>query len=134
MTRVHTLLFQCNDMLSNATVPRGFLSLPMLSRCTHLGFARAAPPCTSGSANDRRRTRVIAMLRQGIEKKFNACIEIFSRCFDAEYHRRYIAEQRRTVGEHSAMYTKAKNVPGTSATHRRHIGDARINIGDAYSM
>ena len=37
----------------NATVPRGFLSLPMLSRCTHLGIARAAPPCTSGSASDR---------------------------------------------------------------------------------
>ena len=53
-----------------------------------------------------------------IEKNFNACIEIFSRCFDAKYHRRYIAEQRRAVGKHSAMYTKAKNVPDTSATHR----------------
>ena len=81
-----------------------------------------------------------------IEKKFIACIEIFSRCFDAKYHQRYITEQRRAVGEHSAMYTKAKNVPATSATHRRHIGgdtsgthrwqisDARVNIGDAYSM
>ena len=49
-----------------ATVPRGFLSLPMLSQCTNLGIARASPSCTSGSANDRRRTRVIAMLRQGI--------------------------------------------------------------------
>ena len=58
-----------------------------------------------------------------IEKNFIACIEIFSRCFDAKYHQRYIAEQRRAVGEHSAMYTKAKNVPDTSATHRRHIGD-----------
>ena len=47
-------------------VPRCFLSFPMLSRCTHLGIARAALPCTSGSANDRRRTRVITMLRQGI--------------------------------------------------------------------
>ena len=69
-----------------------------------------------------------------IEKNFNACIEIFSQWLDAKYHRRYIAEQRRTVGEHSAMYTKVKNVPDTSATHRRHIGDARVNIGDAYSM
>ena len=42
-----------------------------------------------------------------------------------------IAEQRRAVGEHSAMYTKAKNVPDTSATHRQRIGDARVNIGDA---
>ena len=51
----------------NATVPRGFLSLlVMLSRCTNLSIARASPPCTSGSTNDRRRTRVIAMLRQGI--------------------------------------------------------------------
>ena len=58
-----------------------------------------------------------------IEKNFNACIEIFSRCFDAKYHRRYIAEQRRAVDEHSAMYTKDKNVPDTSAKHRRHIGD-----------
>ena len=95
---------------------------PMLSRCTNLGIARAAPPCNSGSANDRQRTPVIAMLRQGIgtsRKNLNACIEIFSRCFDAKYHRRYIAEQRRAVGEHSAMYTKAKNVPLTSAPHRR---------------
>ena len=58
-----------------------------------------------------------------IEKKFNACIEISSRCFDAKYHRRYIAEQRRAVGEHSKIYTKVKNVPDTTATHRRHIGD-----------
>ena len=99
-------------------VPRGFLSLPMLSRCTNFGIARPAPPCTSGSANDRPCTRVITI----------------SRCFDATYHRRYIAEQRRAVGEHSAMYTKIKNVPITSATNRRHIGDARVNIGDAYSI
>ena len=33
----------------------------------------------------------------------NAGIEIFSRCFDTKYHRQYIAEQRRVVGEHSAM-------------------------------
>ena len=37
-----------------------------LARCTNLGIARAAPPCTNGSANDRRRTRKIVMLRQGI--------------------------------------------------------------------
>ena len=69
-----------------------------------------------------------------IEKKINACIEIFSQCFDAKYHRRYIAEQRRAVGEHSAMYTKVKNVPDTSVTHRRHIGDDRVNIGDTCSI
>ena len=56
-----------------------------------------------------------------IEKNVNACIEIFSRCFDAKYHRQYNAKQRRAVGENSAMYTKVK----MSQTHRRHIGDHR---------
>ena len=44
----------------------GRLSFPMLSRCSNLGIARAAPPCASSSANDQRRRRVIAMLHQGI--------------------------------------------------------------------
>ena len=49
---------------SNAImVERGFLSLSMLSRCSHLDIAKAAPPCASSSGNDWRRTRIIAMLR-----------------------------------------------------------------------
>ena len=112
-------------VLGYATVPRGYLSLPMLSRCTDLGIARAAPPCTSGSADDRRRTRVIAMLRQGVHAlKFSADVR----------HQVPSVIYRRAVGEHSAMYIRTKNVPDTSATHRQHIGDARVDIGDAYSM
>ena len=79
-----------------ATVPRGFLSLPMLSRCTNLGIASAAPPCTISSANDPR--------HRDIEKNFNACIEIFSRCFGSKNHLRYIAEQSRAVDEHSVLW------------------------------
>ena len=34
----------------------------------------------------------------------------------AKKHRRYIVEQRRTIGEHSVRYTKVKNVAAISAT------------------
>ena len=104
------------------TVPRSFLSLSMLSRCTNLDIAMAAPACTGNSANDRRRRRVIAMLRHGIGKSRN--ISMHALKFSADVSpprtndRRYIAEQRRAVGEHSASCTKVQNVPDTLATHQ----------------
>ena len=67
---VHLLDLTCLYFVTHTgtlmLVPRGALSLPMLSRFSILGIARAAPPCTSGSANDRRRTRVI----------INACTDV----------------------------------------------------------
>ena len=72
-------------------------------KCVH---RRASPPCARSSANDRRRTRALAMLRQGNEtsrKKCNACIEMFTHCFVAKNHRRYNAEQRRAA--HSSRRT-----------------------------
>ena len=45
-------------MFTYAMVPRGFLSVPMLSRCINSGIATAESPCASSSANVRRRTRV----------------------------------------------------------------------------
>ena len=106
----HTL--QCNQSEPLASKDSGsdewFLSLPILSRCPNLGIARAAPPCTSGSANDWRRTWVIAMLlHQGIGT---------SRCFDVKNHRRYIAEQ-------SANIRRGTRRLKMSQIHRRHIGD-----------
>ena len=115
----HLLHLPC---LPDATVPRGFLSLPMLSRCTNLGIARAAPPCTSGSANDRRRTRVIAMLHQGIETSRKISMHALKFSPDVSTPNT-IGDISPNSAEQSAMYTKAKNVTFTSATHRRYIGD-----------
>ena len=101
-----------------ATVPRGFLSLPMLSRCSNLGIARAAPPCTSGLANDRRRSRVIAMLRQGILT--SGKISMHALKFS---HRQYIAEHlaniRRCTPRSKMYQTHRRHISDTSATQRR---------------
>ena len=112
-------------MESYATAPRGFLSFPMLSRCTHLGSATMHHWFGEWSATYAS-NRHASPRHQDNEKNFNACIEIFFRCFDAKYHRRYIAEQCRAVSEHSTMYTKAKN-RRCSCKHRRCIFDVIIS-------
>ena len=117
-----------------------FLSLPMLSRCTNVGIARAAP-CTS-SANDRRRTRVIAIVKaSGHREKCTACIEIVSQCSVAKNHRRYIAEQRRAAHNSRRTFDEAhhgskcpRHISDISATHRRCSQHAIVNIGDVYSI
>ena len=118
----------CIEIFSRcyATVPRGSFFSPDALAMHKFGHRQGSATmhqwfdewsATYGSH------RHASLRHPDIGKNFNACIEIFSRCFDAKYHRRYIAEQRRAVGEHSAMYTKVKNVPDPSATHQRHIGD-----------
>ena len=104
--------------LYNAIVARGFLSLSYASN-------RHASP-----------------RHREIEQNVNACIEIFSRCFVVQNHRRYIAnsaEQSTTPSiqnntKHSVRYTKVKNVADTSAMfptwsckHRRCIFDVIIS-------
>ena len=108
--------------LSNATVPRGFLSLPMLSRCTHLGIARAAPPCTSGSANDRRRTRVIAMLRQGIGTSRKISMHALKFSPDVSTPN-IIGDISPNSAEQSANIRRCTPRPKMSHSHRRHVGD-----------
>ena len=117
----------------NATVPRDFLSLPRLSRCTHLGIARAAPPCTSGSANDRRRTRVIAMLCQGIGTSRKISMHALKFSPDVSVPNT-ISDISPNSAEQSANMQRCTLRLKMSRTHRRHIGDARVDIGDAYSM
>ena len=112
-------------LLSNATVPRGFLSLPMLSQCANLGIARGAPPCTSGSANDRRRTRVIAMLRQGIgtSRKISMhawnFLPMFRRQIPSAIYRRTAPSSRRTFGDVHQGQKCPRHIGDTSAAHRR---------------
>ena len=109
-------------IFSNATVPRGFLSLPMLSRCTNLGIARAAPPCTRGSANHRRRTRVIAMLRQGIWTSIK--ISMHALKFSADVSTpNTIGDISLNSAEQSANIRRCTPRPKMSHSHRRHIGD-----------
>ena len=109
-------------ILSYATVPRGFLSLPILSRCTHLGIAGAAPPCTSGSANDRRRTRVIAMLRQSIGTSRKISMHALEFSPDVSTPNTIGDISPNTV-ELSADIRRCTPRPKMSQTHRRHIGD-----------
>ena len=92
--------------------------------------------CTSSSANDQRRKRVIAILHQGIGTWKYISMHAL-KCSPDVSSPRIIgdispnsAEQRTTVG--TPKYTKIKNVADTSATHRRCSQHARINIGDVY--
>ena len=92
----------------------------MLSRSTNLGIARTAPPCTSGSANDRRHTRVIAMLRQdiGTSRKFQCMhwnvLPIFRRQIPSAIYRRTAPSSRQIFGDvHQGL------------KYPRHIGDIR---------
>ena len=105
-----------------ATVPRGFLSLPMLSRCTNLGLARAAPPCTSGSENDQRRTRVIAMLRQGIGSSRKISMHALKFSPDVSTPNT-IGDISPNSAEQPADIRRCKPRLKMSQTHRRHIGD-----------
>ena len=79
-----------------------------------------APPCTSGSANDRRRTWVIAMLRQSIwtSRKISMHALNFSPNVMTP-----------STIEHSANIRRCTPRLKMSQTHRRHIGDSRVNIG-----
>ena len=108
-------------LLSNATVPRGFLSLPMHSQCANLGIARGAPPCTSGSANDRRRTRVIAMLRQGIGTSRKISMHALKFSPDVSTPNT-IGDISPNSAEQSANIRRCTPRPKMSQTHRRHIG------------
>ena len=103
-------------------MPRGFLSLSMLSRCTHLGIVRAAPPCTSGSANDRRRTRVIAMLRQGIGTSRKISMHALKFSPDVSTPNT-IGNISPNSAEQSANIRRSTPRVKMSQTHRRHIGD-----------
>ena len=112
---------------SYATVPRGFLGLPMLSRCTNLGIARAAPPCTSGSPNDRRRTRVIAMLRQGIGTSRKISMHALKFSPDVSTPNT-IGDISPNSAEQSANIRRCTPSPKMSQTHRRHIGDKSARL------
>ena len=112
-------------MVSNATVPRGFLSLPMLSRFTHLGIARAAPLCTSGSGNDRRRTRVIAMLRQGIGTSRKNSMQALKFSPDVSTPNT-IDDISPNSAEQSANIRRCTPRPEMSQTLWRHIGDTSV--------
>ena len=125
---------------TKATVPRGFLSLPMLSPCTNLGIARAASPCTSGSANDRQRMRVIDMLRQGIGTSRTKLMKALKNFPDVSTPNT-IGDKSPNSAEQSVMFVDVhqglkchRHIADKSATHRRHIGDACVNMGDAYSI
>ena len=85
-----------------------------------LGIARAAPPCTSGSAIDRRRTQVIAMLRQGIGTAIKISMPAlkFRRQIASAIYRRAAPSSRRTFGD----------------IHRRCSRAARRSIGDVTAM
>ena len=99
----------------NATVPRGFLSLPMLSRCTLLDIARAAPSCTS---DDQRRTRVIPMLRQGIGTSRKISMHALKFSPDVSTPNT-IGDSRRTFGDVHQGQKCPRHIGDTSATHRR---------------
>ena len=112
----------------------------MLSRCTNLGIARAAPPCTSGSANDRRRTRVRAMLCQGIGTSRTISMHVLKFSPDVSPPNTICdilpnsAEQSANIRRCTPRLKCPGHIGDTSAIHWRHIGDARVNIGDAYLM
>ena len=98
-----------------ATVPRGFLSLPMLLRCSNLGIARAAPPCTSGSASDR--TRVNGMPFSPDVSTPNTIGDISPDSAEQS------ANIRRGTPRLKVSQIHRRHIGDTSATHRRHIGD-----------
>ena len=115
-------------------MPRGFLSLSMLSRCTHLGIVRAAPPCTSGSANDRRRTRVIAMLRQGIGTSRKISMHALKFSHDVSTPNT-IGNISPNSAEQSANIRRCTPRFGDpSPIHRRCSRAARRSIGGATAM
>ena len=166
MCRLHCIIMVDGNIFStfsrlslrvdaNATVPRGFLSLPMLSRCTHLGIARAAPPCTSGSANDRRRTRVIAMHRQGIGTsrkismyalKFSPDVSTPNTIGDispnsaeqsanmSQTHRRPIGDTSAMLVLTSAMHILCDNIADGLVIHRQSIADVPELLGEASAV
>ena len=97
----------------------------MLSRCTHMGIARAVPPCTSGSAKDRRRTRVIAMLRQGIGTsrkismhalKFSPDVSTPNTIGDVSPNS---AEQSANIRRCTPRPKRPRHIGDTLATHQR---------------
>ena len=49
-------------------------------------------------------------------------------------YRRTAPSSRRTFGDVHQGQKWVRHIGDTSATHRRQIGDARVNIGAAYSM
>ena len=86
----------------------------MLSRCSNLGIARAAPPCTvarpmvGGVRKSALCFAKASIHREKIQCRHLNFLPMFRRQEPSAIY-------RRTVGEHSARYTKVQNAPDTSA-------------------